>query len=773
MLAPKSLSLPEFGLSPPASSFMTALNSPFHASVFMVHTSDKKFLRQAPPLRIPGVVAAIILAVLAITGHPSVAAEDDPAAIDPMVINADEMTYDRGTNVFTATGNVEIRFRQRIIRADEVIYSEDAGQLTASGNVRIIDPAGHLMIADQMELSADLREGFIKNVLMIFSDGSRLAAVEAQRSNGNRNVLRRAIYSPCRVCVDNKARKPVWSIRAETIIHREEDQTIIYKNAVLEFFGFPVGYLPFLSHPDPTVKRKSGLLVPRIGSSSFLGIKFELPYFFNIAPHRDFTLTPLITSREGMSLAGEYRERTKRGGYTADGSITRVDERDDNNLKTGRRIVRGHIFGGGRFQLDQNTRWGFEGSWTGDDTYLRRYGISDAETLTSRLFIERFSGRDYISASAFGFQGLRLEDDARKTPFVAPWLEYHHGSEPGWRGSRYDLDASLLVMTRPDGFDVRRLSLGARWELPLISRLGTVTRVIASARGDVYHTNSFDAHANSFMNPAAPVDPSGSNVTGRLVPQIAIDWRLPLVRRGAATTQIIEPIVVVVGSPTSGNRDDIPNEDSQSFQFDDTNVFALNRFAGLDRWDAGSRVSYGLRYTITGRKAFSSEIVVGQSYRFSDETDLPIGAGLDDRRSDFVGRLTLGWSEYVEYFHRVRLDKDTLAVRRNEVNLVVGPRAVKFNLGFLETDNKSVDPLNPDRREIKAAAEVRFAEGWSANGRFIRNLLDDKSIIAEGGLFYQDDCIELGASIRRNFTTDRDLTPSTRIIIRLVLKHLG
>ncbi len=87
--------------------------------------------------------------------------------------------------------------------------------------------------------------------------------------------------------------------------------------------------------------------------------------------------------------------------------------------------------------------------------------------------------------------------------------------------------------------------------------------------------------------------------------------------------------------------------------------------------------------------------------------------------------------------------------------------------------NGNLDPLNPDRREIKIGARVRFSDRWSASGRYIRSLLERQNIIAEGGLFYLDDCIEFGVTIRRNFTEDRDLTPSTSVIIRLVLRHLG
>lgn len=710
------------------------------------------------------VLVTVTLAALAHGASARTAVNND--GLEPMVITADEMVYDRGSGVFTARGNVEIRYRDRVLTAATVIYNQDAGQVVASGDVRVTDADGNVMHADHLELTSDFRDGIIKNVLLMFMDGSRLAAIDGTRSGGDRNTLNRAVYSPCEVCEDEENPTPLWQIKARRIIHKEDEKTIVYKHAVLEFFGIPVLYLPYLSHPDPTVNRRSGFLVPKVGSSSFLGIKTEIPYFFAIAPHRDFTFTPLITTRESISFAGEYRERTKTGRYTLGGSVTRVDERDDDNLKTGAREFRGHVAGEGRFRISDQTSWGFDGAWTSDDTYLRRWGISSAETLTSRLFIEHSSGRNTLSASAYTFQGLRIEDDAGLTPFVLPWIEHHFDSQPGWLGSHFSIDSSVLALTRPDGSDTQRLSVATTWELPMISRFGTVTRFIAHVRGDVYRTNGFHL-------PGGPDERLETDVTGRGVSQFAIDWRLPLVRRGRRWTQVIEPIVVIVASPDSGNPEAIPNEDSQSFQFDDSNIFSLNRFAGLDRWDGGSRVSYGVRYTARAPGGLAAEILGGQSYRFNGRTPLPAAAGLDERRSDYVARIKLSFADYFEYYHRVRLDNDNFAVRRHEVDVVVGPRAIKLNLGFLETDNGDLDPLNPDRREIKAGARVRFSDRWSASGRYIRNLLERQDITAEGGLFYLDDCIEFGVTVRRNFTEDRDLTPSTSVIIRLVLKHLG
>ena len=231
------------------------------------------------------------------------------------------------------------------------------------------------------------------------------------------------MYSPCELCPDEPDRAPLWQIKAAKVIHDSETQTIEYRDAVLEFFGVPIAYTPIFFHPDPTVKRRTGLLAPIFRSSSELGLQATTPFFWNIAPNRDATISPRFTSKEGIVMAGEYRALTEAGGYEFDGSITYVDERDDANRTTGDQEIRGHIRGDGRFDIDRQWRWGFDLFRSTDDTYLQRYDISKLDTLTSSLFLEGFNGRNYASAKSFLFQDLREEVSDEQVPIVAPLLE--------------------------------------------------------------------------------------------------------------------------------------------------------------------------------------------------------------------------------------------------------------------------------------------------------------------------------------------------------------
>lgn len=687
---------------------------------------------------------------------------------------ADSLTYDQGSDIVTAEGNVILSYKGRIVHAERVVYNRATGRIAVEGELWARDSGGNIVTARDLILDEDFNSGIIQNIGFILSDNSRFAAERGRLTEEGRTVLERAVYSPCEVCADGSD-QPLWQVKAVRVIHDRGTKRVTYRDAFIELFGVPLLYTPYFSHPDPTVHAASGLLAPGLGQSSDLGLVFRLPYYINLAPHRDMTIEPILTTREGFVLAGEYREHVGLGKFKVAGSITHVDERDDFGVETGDKEFRGHIFSDGRFRLPSLSRyggqwqWRYDVGWASDDTYLRRYDFSTIDTIKSEAALERFGTRSYAALTALGFQGLRVEDVAGLTPFALPMLEYHYVSAPGLFGGTYRFDANALALTRFDGMDSRRLSLGTSWEVPYIGESGSVYTLGASLRGDIYHVNSA----------AAPDDPAygGENgATARFLPQIRLEWRLPMVKDGLTTRQTLEPIVALVGAFKSGNPDAIPNEDSRIVGFDDTNLFASSRFTGLDRWESGSRIDYGVRYGIEGSKV-SARMLVGQSYRFFDDPEIPVGTGLSGHWSDIVGKLEVTFSPYLDLIYRARLNDRNLALRRNEVDAVFGPDNFKVTLGYLNLDTgaEDFDPSTDfaDREEIRGAAVYRLDREWTLSGSYTYSLDRKESVYARGGVAYEDECLRFGFFVARRFTRDRDIDPETSFIFQISLKNLG
>lgn len=671
----------------------------------------------------------------------------------PVDFSADSLTYDRELGIITARGDVVIVNEGQRLIADVVTYNQNTDVVTARGNVVMFEPSGEEVYADYVEVTGDLKDGVIRDIGVILQDHSRLAAAGGRRSGGNLMEMRKAVYSPCNLCPDDPDAPPLWQIKAVQVIHNKEEQIVQYRDAWLEVAGVPVAYTPFFQHPDPTVKRRSGLLAPSIGSSSDLGAVLKTPYYWNIDPYSDATLTPLITTEEGSGLITEYRQNFARGEVDATGSLVVGDSEED---------VRGHIRGEANFDIDRTWRWGARIDRASDDTYLRRYGFSSDNALTSRLYTEGFRGRNYFVANGYTFQGMEAGDDQAEIPVVLPMLDYSHVGRPGLFGGHTVLDANMLVLTRERGTDVRRLSLRPGWELPFDDALGGRYNLGFKLKADGYHVT----------NVARDGQDDFTGVTGRVVPEAKLDWRMPFVRPSATVDQIIEPIASFVVSPYGGNPDEIPNEDSQELEFDDTNLFSANRFSGIDRVEGGPRLNYGVKWGVYGKGGGSTSVLVGQTYRPRVDDTYAAGSGLDDELSDVVTRVDINPGKWVDLLYRTQFDPADLNPSRNEVQATVGAPAFQVSTNYIYLEPQA-DSEFEGREELKFNVSSQINRYWRTGFTAVQDIDASEARSMTLHATYEDECIAFRATIERSFYEDRDLEPTDSIFFRVLLKTLG
>ncbi len=758
-----------------------------------------------PPWLCPWRLLAVLTALFAacLLAQPAFSQDDDEAAgadeqanvsmeeivgepDDPILLQADTLTYDGESRTWSAVGSVEASRNGRVLTADRVTYDEATGKVIASGNVQLTDPSGPTAFAERIEVEGDFKAGIITGLRLVFSEDARLASARAVREEDGVTILEKAVYSPCRVCQDGG--KPFWQFKASRIIHDEKRRTVSYRNARFEIYGVPIAFIPYFRHPDPTVKRKSGFLVPTIGNSNELGTQAEIPYFVNLRPNMDLTLSPLVTSVEGLVAKGEFRHRTRRGAYTVSGSIANAQVFDDVTGAPEGRSIRGHLFGDGKFQLNNTDQWGYRLQLTSDDTYLRRFNITEQDRLTTNLFFNRFKadgGR--TTYDGFFFDGLRLEDDDATTPIVPALVEHRSVFEDPFLGGKVFVDLNALSIIRTENFDddlatngvdTQRGSLTATWERSTVSRLGDVLTLTAQGRADVYHTTDNETIVGSVDVPddegnlvPTPLLEDEAITETRLVALAAADWRWPFVKGSGDKRHVIEPIVQLVYSPLGGNPDGIPNEDSVSFEFDETNLFAFNKFTGLDVWESGPRANLGVRYATYGRN-FSASVLLGQSLRLDAQEEFVEGSGLEDEISDYVGRVNFQAGNFIDVTHRFRIDRDELTFERNEVDLSVRTRPIDLQVSYL-TIEEQPELLLEERAEIRLEGGARLAENWFARGGARRDLEGGEMISNFAGLIYRNECTEIEGIYQQTFTEDRDVEPETAILFRFKLRSAG
>ena len=718
-------------------------------------------------------LAAAIFGSIAGAGGTVAAQDIDIEALEnvPALITADELTYDEANGLVIASGNVEITQAGRVLLADRVTYDINGDVVTAEGNVTLIEPGGEMVSADFVHLTGDLKEGFVRDIRVLLADNTRIAAASGTRTGGNRTEFSKGVFSPCELCRDDPTRPPLWQIKANEVIHDQESHDVIYYDAWIEFFGIPVLYTPYLEHPDPTVDRRSGFLAPTLGSSDFLGYAFEQPYFWAIDDTKDLTVAPIVSTEQGINLTGEYRHLFTDGELRIAGSGT-IADREERGGSVAEDRFRGHIDAEGRFDLDKTWRWGFDAERTTDDTYLRAYDFDTSRTLESEAFLEGLKGRNYAAVRGLAYQGLRESDRNDEFPIVAPLADYNFISEPGvlLPGGQYRFDANLMALSRIEGRDSRRVSVVGGYTLPYFGPIGDVYEVTAQVQADGYWTHGVVA-GSADVNPE---DAPGSDTTGRVFPQLAAKWRYPWMSQQGWLQQVIEPTVQAVVSPNGSNPGEIPNEDSLDFEFDDTNLFKLNRFSGRDRVDSGTRIDYGLEWTGVLENGGSAGAFIGQSYRFTENRDVfAEGSGLEDKLSDLVGRVQVSPLEDLDLLYRFRLDKDDLTARRSEVLLDIGPPALNLDLSYFFIKDDDFDDEFGDREEVSFGISSRLNENWTVGFQHRRDLVEERALRTAVSLGYQDECFLIEAVAQRTNYRDREIEEDDSVFVRVVFKYLG
>ena len=532
----------------------------------------------------------------------------------------------------------------------------------------------------------------------------------------------------------------------------------------MEIFGVPILYTPYLSHPDPTVKRRMGFLTPVFGGNSDLGATIRVPYFVTLGDDKDFTFDPMFTTRESVLVAGEYRQRFNRGELRARLGGTKEDD------APGDSEFRGHVDAEFNFDVNEYWRWGGQIQVATDDTFLDRYDISAEDTLISRLFAEGFTSRNYAVAEAIGFQGLNDEDVQDRTPIIAPNIDIALVGEPLYfgdiPGGRYGADFNVRALTREEGVNSQRLSGRLAWRMPVDGLIGDKMSLEASIRGDLFRVE------NSTTTKGGTPPRGFDGMSGRVYPEFKADWRWPLVRPvGRYIQQFVEPVGQIVIAPNSSVPEGVPNEDSILFEFDETSLFSGNRFPGLDRVEGGSHVAYGLNFGVQGMSGGVATAFFGQSYQLRENTTTLVGTGIADHFSDYVLRVEADPIRYLNFLYKARLDKDTLRHRRSEIGGMVGVPELNLNVNYVFFDALGEFP---DREEIFAQLSTEFSQHWRASFDLRRDLTRNGDTLSYGGtLGYHCDCLDLILSYRRDFTRDRDVEPEDTVMIRATFKHLG
>lgn len=710
---------------------------------------------------------------------PPESAEFNAAGERQISFAADILSYDSEAETTTAEGNVVMRTGDRSLRADTVSWSQRTGVIVASGNVRFVDENGNQLYTERVELTDEFEAGAMEDLLLALRQGGRLAANRGLRESDGTVTLEQAAYSACAVVTPEGCNKePSWRITADRVTYDPSDSQVRFRGAYLELFGARILPLPGLSvrtDGGPV----SGFLVPDLRISENNGVEVSGSYYVRLADNKDLTLSAYLFSDTKPMVSAQWRHLTEKGAYQITGYAThsrRISDFADqtDNSESG---PRGYLFANGRFQF--SPEWSLTSSvrMASDKTFLRRYDISRDDRLRSMVDLERIDSDSYLSIAGWATQTLRLNQDQDQVPIALPVIDWRQRIDDPFAGGQLELQLNSLAIMRKAGQDTERAFAKAEWSRKTITGFGQVVTVTGLLRGDVYHSD------DNFLNETASYRGNpGWETRGVALGAVDVEW--PFIGEFLGGQQVFTPRIQLVATPKIKNLA-IPNEDARAIDLEDSNLFALNRFPGYDRIEDGARITYGFDWQLR-RPGWEFFTTLGQSYRLdSDREILPDGTGLSEKVSDFVGRTEVRYRDFVKLTHRYRLDKDNLAVRRNEFDATVGSSRTYAEIGYLRLNRNitSVEDLQ-DREELRTAVRVAFANYWSVFGSGVFNLTDreeDPTLSSDGfqpirtrlGVAYQDDCLELGVTWRRDYVSAGDARRGDTFQLYFSLKNLG
>ncbi len=699
----------------------------------------------------------------------SLAAPAAPAGSQnaPVTFLADEVTYDKPHNLVIATGHVRAWQNGQTLYADKLVIDRNADTATATGHVILTQATGESVFADQAVLSHQMKDAVMTAVAARLAENGRIIANGAERYGGKIDEMTKVVYSACDLCATDPSAAPLWQIRATSATRDLEHKMIEYRDATMEIHGIPVFYLPYMTQPDPSVKRQTGLLIPSLGVSSRLGFFVAVPYYIVIDRTSDVTITPIIAAKTGPAVDAKYRKDFNNGVLHIDASAGQ----DDHSLGNS-------VFSDGQFNLNPQWRVGFNYNHASNPAYLNDFRIlPNASFLTSSLYAEGFAPGAYARLDGELYQGLVASVNQSKLPIVAPHGQYAFLSDPDPFGGRFSLQADAFNVLRNQGTNTRRLAAISGYSLPFAGPLGQRWTARVELVTAAYEATRLYNQPNYSTLDGAD--------TGRVQPYGALYMAWPFLRpAGRWGNQILEPEAQIVAAPQIGSRQNyrIPNEDSLDLEFSDANLFDFNRYPGIDRLEGGTRVDYALHAAWYLPHNAMLDGLFGQSYRFHKDTDYLPDSGLTDNVSDYVGRITLAPSPLFNLTYRTRLSHSDLGARMIDATASAGPPALNLTGGYLYTTTNPYvlyDQPGPPTAAYftprhEATANIATAYGaWSLSAGTERNLQTGQFDEASFNAGWQNNCAAVNVMFYQRYTSFNLDHGDTTLLVQFTFKTLG
>ena len=681
------------------------------------------------------------------------------AADEPIGFEADNVVVDQADGSLFATGNVELKQANNTLRADEVTYYRNQNKAIARGNVVNIDGDGTVTNATIMEIDTEFSHILAETIISNFTTGEWISADHADRIAGDRGIFDASRFTPCK-CDFLNGERPLWDIKASQSVRNEKTQTITHYNMRMNVLNVPVGYLPFLSHPDWTVRRRSCVLTPSFIISSDLGFTPSIPYYQIIDETSDAEFTTYKYQYRGLGVKSRYRKLWDKAELNATVYTANVETYKKNRELVGAVDATYASRIGNGWNIKANLRRASQ------DTFMRRYDFNDDTSLKSTVMATRTIDNRYYSVEASDRQSLLASDKTLNEPTVLPSIFYEK-TEKGWRGNQlFRTELSAVQLDNDQGHDMARWSgifeVAEDFELPL-----GIANYEANITSNYYSIHTKPDSAATSLGDISFVTPA-----------LSVGWRLPIAVVGANRTAIFEPQARLAFIGGKDRTSAIPNRDASDYRIDEANLFLLNRYQGKDYILPGTRADIGVSATTNDNFFGDVSGFFGVSRRLSGKTSAGLNTDQGDKDSDYVASLTVNPANSLNLRWSGRLSSKDLTLNESKTSLSSALGTGSLSMTHNQLAKAYFASSDDDREELSASYSQSLIGGWQFSATQLWDLSHGKTIRKEstaalswnGGV---QDCLYITINYEHDPVADRDVSAVDQLNFVIGFKNLG
>jgi LPS-assembly protein len=635
------------------------------------------------------------------------------------------------------------------VETEDFIYFINKKEFKSS-NLVLTDKDLNKYFSNETMISLTKNEILAKDIQVYFSksgglgENARLKG-NSMISNNNSTIIKKGIFTSCK----KNGSCPPWTIQSEEIKHDKNKKIIEYKNAWLKLYDKPVFYFPKFFHPDPTVKRQSGFLMPSIVSSSISGNSLTVPYFHVLSENKDFTLNPRFYLNNDILLQSEYRQVEKNTDHITDFSFKKLSDSS-----------KSHFFSNTKVTLNNNF---FENSdieinleKTSNDTYLKSENIKNAINNNHTLlnsFINFNGSTDDLNffAEISVYEDLTKEKNSDKFQYILPSFKLSK-----FVNTQKDIQGNLK-------FEVLGVSEKRNTNVTenyLINDLKYNSNSIISQKGFL---SNFDIIYKNVMKKGSNSQNYSDNFESDNFISSILTTSLPMRKNYDNYKSNLVPKMSFRISPF-----DSENISSLDRRININNLFSDNRLSLLDSLEGGQSLTLGLDYDLINnreRKFFSTGI--GQIFRDTDDEKLPLKSTMQSKRSDVVGRFEFSPTDNFEVNYKFSSDDSF-----NEINYSLIESKFKVNnfvtsFEFLE-ENNMVGSDSYFSKDISYNFNRNNTLKYNTRRNRKTDLTEFYNLIYE----YKNDCLVAAIEYNKDYYEDRDIKPNEEIYFSITLSPI-